>query len=103
MRGYLRAYIKSALASLEKQPGIDDYQEKFLDHRADELREAFWGAIPDWKRWNEDESTLVYLEWFRFAVVLKPEWRPKGLLNHEAEEFWRENIRVVEEVLLKYS
>ncbi|KAM5365753.1 hypothetical protein ACJZ2D_010822 [Fusarium nematophilum] len=184
VRDYLRAYIKSALTSLEKQQGIDDYKETFLDRirdfvnnglhnipavvenmpivamhsdmgphnvivsshsrsdikaiidwefvagapfmalhriiemlfrrpaandfgreydRADELRETFWSAIPDWKRWNDDESTQVFLEWFRFGMFLKPEWRPRDLPIHEAEEFWRENIRVVEEILVKYS
>ncbi|GAB1312107.1 hypothetical protein MFIFM68171_02317 [Madurella fahalii] len=183
VRDYLRAYIKSALTSLEKQQGIDDYKERFLGRirdfvnnclhnipavvenkpivamhsdmgphnvivsshsgsdikaiidwesvagapfmalhriikmlfrrpaangygreydRVDELREAFWGAIPDWKWWNEDESTLVFLEWFRFGMFLKPEWRPRDLPIDEAEEFWRENIRIVEEILVKY-
>ncbi|GAO16986.1 hypothetical protein UVI_02022360 [Ustilaginoidea virens] len=184
VRDYLKAHVRSALVRLEKQQGIDDYKERFLDRvrnfvdgslhnipaivermpivamhadmgphniivsssehsdikaiidwefvasapfmalhriiemhfrqpaengygreydRADELREAFWGAIPEWKVWNEDESTLVFLEWFRFGLFLRPEWRPNDLPVQEAEEFWRENIRVVEGILLKYS
>jgi hypothetical protein len=86
---------------LFRRPAANGYGREY--DRADELREAFWGAIPDWKRWNEDESTLVFLEWFRFGMFLKPEWRPRDLPTHEADEFWRENIRVVEEMLVKYS
>ncbi|KAL1845308.1 hypothetical protein VTK73DRAFT_699 [Phialemonium thermophilum] len=31
VRDYLRAYIRSSLANLEKQQGIDDYKERYLD------------------------------------------------------------------------
>ncbi len=70
--------------------------------RTDELREAFWDAIPDWKLWNEDESIKAFLEWFRFGLFMKPEWRPKDLPADEAQKFWRENIRVVRDMLNKY-
>jgi hypothetical protein len=39
--------------------------------RADELRSAFWGAIPEWRRWHEGPATAVFLEWFRFALFMK--------------------------------
>ncbi|KAK3330469.1 hypothetical protein B0H66DRAFT_572519 [Apodospora peruviana] len=55
---------------------------------AAELCEIFWNAIPRWKK-------QVFLEWFRFGLFQKPEWRPK--------EHWRENIRVVEGILQKYA
>lgn len=71
--------------------------------RADELREAFWGTIPDWKMWNQSESTQVFLQWFRFGLFMKPEWRPKDLPENEMQDFWLENIRVVEGILSKYS
>jgi len=40
---------------------------------ADKLRDAFWGAIPEWKKWNESDATKVFLEWFRFGVFMKAE------------------------------
>ncbi|KAK3938220.1 hypothetical protein QBC46DRAFT_441228 [Diplogelasinospora grovesii] len=185
VRAYLHAYIKSSLVALEKQQGIDEYKERFLDRirdfvgnrlhihnipaivedipivamhadmgphnvivdshirteiravidwefvasapyasldrivemvfrkpapngfgpgydRADELREAFWSTIPDWKQWNQSEATQTFLEWFRFGRFMKPEWRPKDLPDDEAQDYWRENIRVVENLLNKY-
>lgn len=67
--------------------------------RADELREVFWGAIPEWKTWHESEAVQVFLKWFRFGLFLKPEPRPRDLSEEESKEFWRENIRVVEGML----
>ena len=70
---------------------------------AAELRAAFWGAIPDWERWNQSEATRAFLEWFRFGLFMKPEWRPSELTAEEKGNYWRENIRVVEGILAKYS
>ncbi|KAK4038308.1 hypothetical protein C8A01DRAFT_17583 [Parachaetomium inaequale] len=70
---------------------------------ASELRDAFWGAIPDWERWNRSEATRVFLEWSRFGLFMKPEWRPNDLAPEEKDGYWRENIRVVEGILAKYS
>ena len=70
---------------------------------ADELREAFWATIPDWKQWNQSETTQAFLEWFRFGLFMKPEWRPKDLPEDEIQDFWRESIRVVEDTVNKYS
>ena len=69
---------------------------------ADELRRAFWDAIPDWKRWNESAATKTFLEWFRFAEFLKadPWMREEGM---DKEAFWGENIRVVEDMLAAYG
>jgi len=184
VREYLRAYIRSSLTALEKQQGIEEYKEQFLDRirdvvknrlqiipavvedipivamhadlgphnvivssetcseiraiidwefvasapyaslyrviemlfrkpaengfgpeydGADELREAFWGSIPDWNEWNQSEATRVFLEWFRSGLFMKPEWRPKDLPQDEMQSFWRENIRVVSTILNKYS
>ncbi|KAK3337700.1 hypothetical protein B0T19DRAFT_348920 [Cercophora scortea] len=184
VREYLRAYIRSSLVALEKQQGIEEYKDQFLEriktfvnlgmhnipavvedipivalhadmgphniivssqtpteilavidwefvgsapyaslHRiiemffrgpadngfgteydgAGELREAFWGAIPRWKHWNESEATTTFLEWFRFGLFMKAEWRLKDLPEEEKEDYWRENIRVVEGILAKYS
>lgn len=71
--------------------------------RADELREAFWGMIPDWKQWEQSEAAQAFLEWFRFGLFMKPEWRPKDLPEDQIQNFWQENIRVVEGILNKYS
>jgi aminoglycoside phosphotransferase (APT) family kinase protein len=54
---------------------------------ADELRNAFWGAIPEWKARNESQSTKVFLEWFRFGLFMKAEWRPNGLSGKEKEQY----------------
>jgi hypothetical protein len=70
---------------------------------ADELRDAFWGAIPEWRTWNESEATRVFLEWFRFGLFMKAEWRPDGLDEEEKTRYWKENVRVVEELLGKYG
>lgn len=67
--------------------------------RADELREVFWDAIPEWKTWQESEAVQAFLKWFRFGLFLKPEPRPRDLPEDESQEFWRENIRVVEAML----
>ncbi|KAL7620888.1 hypothetical protein AAE478_008198 [Parahypoxylon ruwenzoriense] len=184
VREYLRAYIRASLLALEKQQGIKEYKERFLDrikgfvdnhmhnipaivedipivvmhadmglhnvivssqthteiraiidweflssapyaslHRiiemlfrkpapngfgpeyshADKLRDTFWGAIPEWERWNRSEATQTFLEWFRFGLFLKPEWRPRHLSGDEKRQFWSENVRVVETLLDKYK
>lgn len=64
--------------------------------RANELRDVFWGAIPEWKTWQESEAVQAFLKWFRFGLFLKPEPRPRDLPEDKSQEFWRENIRVVE-------
>ena len=63
--------------------------------RANELREAFWNTIPDWKRWNDSEATQTFLEWFRFGLFMKPEPQPDDLTEGEKQSYWQENIRVV--------
>lgn len=70
--------------------------------RADELREAFWDTIPYWKQWNHSVATQTFLEWFRFGLFMKPEPRPNNLPEDEKQEFWQENIRVVESILSQY-
>jgi hypothetical protein len=69
---------------------------------ADELRNAFWDAIPRWRTWNESEATKVFLEWLRFSEFMKAEYRPKNLEVDEKEMYWAENVRVVESFLGKY-
>jgi len=69
---------------------------------ADELRNAFWGTIPDWEQWNKNEATMAFLEWFRFAKFMKAEWRPDSLEGEEKEAYWAENVKVVEDFLAKY-
>ena len=43
---------------------------------ADELSEAFWGAIPLWRAWNASEATQFFLEWFRFGLFMAA-WRER--------------------------
>ncbi|KAF0642715.1 hypothetical protein NXS19_000342 [Fusarium pseudograminearum] len=71
--------------------------------RSDELRQAFWGTIPKWKLVYESEPAQVFLEWMKFGLFLKPEWRPDNLSAPEAERYWQENVRVVEMMLQKYG
>ncbi|KAL9030183.1 MAG: hypothetical protein Q9196_001667 [Gyalolechia fulgens] len=72
--------------------------------RADELRDAFWDAIPDWKRWNQSAATEKFLQWFRFGLFMKPEpLLDHGILDSAKQAFWRENIHVVENMLSQYS
>lgn len=66
---------------------------------ADELRDAFWGSIPEW---NESEAATVFLKWFRFGLFIKAEGRPNNLNEEEKNRYWEENVRVVEGLLGKY-
>ena len=53
--------------------------------------------------WNRSEVTRVFLEWFRFGLFMKAEWRPDGLSGEEKEGYWKENVRLVEGLLEKYG
>ncbi|KAK7420722.1 hypothetical protein QQZ08_010257 [Neonectria magnoliae] len=64
---------------LFRKPALNGFGPEY--DRADELREAFWGTIPDWKQWNQSEATQAFLEWFRFGLFMKPEWRPKASIQ----------------------
>lgn len=80
----------------------NDFGPEF--HRAGELRHAFWDAIPKWKAWYEHEATVVYLEWYRFALFLKPAEPDDGIDEEELwNVFWAENVRVTECMLRKYG
>lgn len=70
---------------------------------ADELGDAFWGAISEWKARNPCEATEVFLEWFRFGLFMKAEWRPHDLNEETREGYRAENVRVVEGLLGKYG
>ncbi|ATY59667.1 hypothetical protein A9K55_003050 [Cordyceps militaris] len=70
---------------------------------ADELRSAFWDAIPKWKACWESQGVRDFLEWYRFALFLQPHHCPKEKSMAEKREFWAENIRVVEGMLKKYD
>ena len=69
---------------------------------ATELRKAFWHAIPEWKKWNESEATIVFLEWFQFASFMKAEPAPDELDDEEKDIWWSKNIATTEEFLRKY-
>jgi hypothetical protein len=38
---------------------------------ADELRDAFWGAMPEWRARNESRSTNVFLKRFHIGVFME--------------------------------
>ena len=71
--------------------------------QADELRAAFWETIPKWKVQMEGQGAQDFLEWFRFARLMKPEYCSNKILKVEKMEFWAENIRVVEHMYRKHS
>jgi hypothetical protein len=95
------ASLYRSIEMLFRKPAANGFGHEY-DH-ADELREAFWGAIPAWKLRNQSESTRAFLEWFKFGLFMKPERRPHDLPDDKKDEYWRENIRLVEEMLHKYG
>ena len=95
------ASLYRIIEMLFRKPASNGFGPEY--DRADKLRDAFWGAIPDWRQCNQSKSTQIFLEWFRFGLFMKPEWRPADLSEAERQSFWRENIRVVEYTLNKYS
>jgi hypothetical protein len=94
------ACIHPVIESLFRKRAANGFGPEYP--HADELRRAFWESIPHWKRWNESEATQVFLEWFRFGLFMKAEWRPDSLPENQKESFWSENVRVVEQFLEKY-
>ncbi|KAJ4129200.1 hypothetical protein NW768_007735 [Fusarium equiseti] len=70
---------------------------------ADELRSAFWDAIPKWKAHWESQGTKDFMEWFRFGCFLQPQYADKKLSKAEKMEFWAEKVRAVEGMLKKYG
>ena len=86
---------------LFRKPALNMFGPEY--ERADELREAFWGAIPDWQRRNQSEATQVFMEWFLFGYHMRAPWRPSNLPEDEAKAYWQENFRAVNTVLNKYS
>jgi hypothetical protein len=76
-----------------RPPAVNGFGPEY--DRAVELRMAFLEAIPQWKSLFEAESTKIFLEWFIFGLLLKPEWRSQGLSDKEAREYWQENIQAV--------
>jgi hypothetical protein len=95
------ASLHRIIEMLFRKPASNGFGPEY--EGANELREAFWATIPDWKQWEQSETTQTFLEWFRFGLFMKPEWRPKDLPKEEMQDFWRENIRVVQDILRKYS
>ncbi|CAG9946355.1 unnamed protein product [Clonostachys rosea f. rosea IK726] len=84
-----------------REPALNGFGPEY--DRANELREAFWGTIPYWRRWGETDASHMFREWFRFGLFMKPEERPAGLPEAESQAFWSENVRVVEDFLDRYE
>ncbi|KAI9778344.1 MAG: hypothetical protein M1839_008131 [Geoglossum umbratile] len=123
------ASVHKDIEMLFRKPASSGFGPEY--EHADELRDAFWGAIPEWKAWNESEATRVFLEWFWFGLFMK--WTPKRLDELLTEELydrlenmdeedmegscdgpdsleeaamggsWAENARVIEGLLGKYG
>ncbi|KAL9016622.1 MAG: hypothetical protein Q9185_006034 [Variospora sp. 1 TL-2023] len=95
------ASLHSMIENLFREQAPNQFGPEF--DRADELRDAFWDSIPDWKRCNQSTATKEYLKWFRFGVFMKPEApMDDNMSEEEKRAFWAENIRVVEGMLNKY-
>ncbi|KAI1455373.1 hypothetical protein F4805DRAFT_271315 [Annulohypoxylon moriforme] len=94
------ASLHRIIEMLFRKPAPNGFGPEYS--HAGQLRKAFWNAIPEWEQWNRSEATQVFLEWYRFGLFMKPEWRPKELSEAEKQQFWCENIRVVEGMLEKY-
>ena len=94
------ASLYRIIEMLFRKPAPNRFGPEF--ERANELREAFWNAIPYWKRWNDSEATKTFLEWFRFGLFMHPQPRPDDLAKEEKDDFWQENIGVVEGILGRY-
>ncbi|KAL6816183.1 hypothetical protein V8C40DRAFT_254668 [Trichoderma camerunense] len=95
------ASLYRIIEMLFREPAPNGFGPEY--DRSDELREAFWSTIPKWKRWNKSEATQTFLEWFKFGLFMKPEWRSDDLSDDEKEDYWRENIRAVENILEKHT
>ncbi|KAH0526616.1 hypothetical protein TsFJ059_009917 [Trichoderma semiorbis] len=95
------ASLYRIIEMLFREPAPNGFGPEY--DRSDELREAFWSTIPKWKRWNKSEATQTFLEWFKFGLFMKPEWRSDDLSDDEKEGYWRENIRAVENILEKHT
>ena len=93
------ASVDSLIEVLFRRWSPNGHREEYP--RAEELRHAFWDAIPEWKRWNESEATQIFLEWFRFASFMRAE-PLHNYLNIDKETWWSENIRITESFLNKY-
>ena len=93
------ACIDPVIEPLFRTPAGNNFGTEYP--RADDLRSAFWEAIPSWQQCNKSEATTVFREWYRFALFMRAGWQP-GLAEEEKEEFWSENVRVVERFLAKY-
>jgi hypothetical protein len=87
------ASLYRVIEMLFREPASNGFGAEYA--HASELRDAFWSTIPEWKKWNENEATSVFLEWFRFGLFMKAEWRPGGLDGEEKEACWGENVGVV--------
>lgn len=95
------ASVHLVIEMLFREPACNEFGAEYT--HTNELRDAFWGIIPKWRRWNKSEATGVFLEWFRFGMFMKAEWRPDDLNEKEKEAYWGENVRVVEGLLRKYG
>ena len=95
------ASLHQVIDMLFREPASNGFGAEYA--HANELRDAFWSAIPEWKKWHESEATKAFLKWFRFGLFIKAKWRPDGLDEEGKETYWKENVRVVEGLLGNYG
>ena len=86
---------------LFRKSPLNGYRPEY-DH-ADQLRDAFWGAIPSWTEWNKSEAVKVFREWHQFGKFMKPEPLGTGAQESERERVWGHHEKVVREFLLKWA
>ncbi|KAI1412055.1 hypothetical protein F5Y13DRAFT_164231 [Hypoxylon sp. FL1857] len=56
-KGFPYVSLQRIIELLSRKPTPNGFRLKY--DNADELHEAFWGAIPKWKQWNRSEATQV--------------------------------------------
>ena len=61
------ASLHRLIEMLFRKPASNGFGAEY--EHSDELRDAFWGAIPNWKKWNESEATRVFLDGFGLGCL----------------------------------
>ncbi|KAI4188580.1 MAG: hypothetical protein L6R41_002048 [Letrouitia leprolyta] len=91
------ACLHPMIERLFRKPAANFHGDE-LD-RAEDLRNAFWDAIPEYQEWNASTATKEFLKWYMFGGLMKPEAPLDEVSKADKDVFWQENIRVVESML----
>jgi len=61
------ASLHKMIEMLFRKPAMNGFGTEY--EHADELRDAFWNAIPDWKKRNGSEATRVFWSGFDLGCL----------------------------------